>query len=339
MDRSGGGSVSRHLGLDLGGTNIKWAVTERHGDAWSTVAYDQVPTRIDPDPFAVPAGVVAQLGDIASSAASAHGPFASIGVGVPGLYYPATGQTKFLVNVPGPWDGQPVAVPVAATTGLPVALINDARAFGLAELRLGAGRGHRSMIGITMGTGLGGVICLDGAVVQGRDGTAGEIGHQTLDASDDAPWCNCGKRGCLEAFARADRIAEACGTATVGEAFARARAGDAQAMDGLARVARWIGIGLANAITLVTPEIVVIGGGVSAGAYLLLDGIRTTLRERVTTTAVDDIALVTAQLGTWAGAIGAAVHGAERAATVVAVDAADADARIGDVVRARSREG
>ena len=75
------------------------------------------------------------------------------------------------------------------------------------------------MVGLTLGTGVGGVIAIDGRVHQGHDGTAGELGHQTIDP--DGPWCGCGNRGCLEAFARADQIAAACGTATAEEAVAR----------------------------------------------------------------------------------------------------------------------
>ena len=149
----------------------------------------------------------------------------SLGIGVPGLYDPVAGATRFLVNMPGDWAGRPVAAPVAASLGIPVRLINDARAFGLAELRLGAGRGASSMVGLTLGTGVGGVIAVDGRVVLGHDGTAGEVGHQTIDP--DGPPCGCGNNGCLEAFARADRIAAACGTATAEAAVEAARAGDA----------------------------------------------------------------------------------------------------------------
>ena len=145
--------TTRHLGLDLGATNLKWAMVERAGDGWSTVAREQVATRLDVSPAEVPARVVAQLGEVASQAIASCGPALSIGIGVPGLYDPGGGTTRFLVNVPGPWAGQPVAGPVADTTGLPTVLVNDARAFGLAELRLGAGRGATSMIGLTLGTG------------------------------------------------------------------------------------------------------------------------------------------------------------------------------------------
>ncbi len=300
---------TRHLGLDLGATNLKWAMLAHRGGTWTTIAREQVRTRIVDDPDAVPGAVVAQLARVAADAIAAWGPAATVGIGVPGLYDPAGGTTRFLVNVPGPWAGQPVAGPVADAAGVPAWLINDARAFGLAELRLGAGRGASTMIGLTLGTGVGGVIAIDGRVYQGHDGTAGEIGHQTIDP--DGPWCGCGNQGCLEAFARADRIAAACGTATVEEAVARAREGDRQAIEGLVRIARYLGIGIANMIAVISPDRVVIGGGVSAAADLLLGPIRDELRRRVRTTSLDEVEIVTAELGTWAGAIGAAIHGAE----------------------------
>jgi glucokinase len=308
---------ARHLGLDLGATNLKWAVvasTPSSGAdarAWSTVACDQVPTRVHGDPAGVPAAVVAQLIELARAVAADHGPIASIGIGVPGLYDPVSGCTRFLVNVPGPWAGHPVAGPVEQALGIPTALVNDARAFGLAELRLGAGRGASSMVGLTLGTGIGGVIAIDGRVHQGHDGTAGEIGHQTLDP--DGPLCGCGNHGCLEALARADRIAAACGTPTAEAAVRAAQAGDERALAGLAEIGRWLGIGIANMITVISPDRIVIGGGISAAGEVLFGPIRAELERRVRTTALDEVTVLPAELGTWAGAIGAAVHGAEAA--------------------------
>jgi glucokinase len=305
-------SSTRHLGLDLGATNLKWAMLSFDGAGWTTEARDQVPTNVGGDVAGIPARVVAQLANVAAAAIAAHGPAETIGIGVPGLYDPQTGATRFLVNLPGPWAGHRVAGPVGEAIGLPAFLINDARAFGLAELRLGAGRGASSMIGFTLGTGVGGVIAVDGHVVQGHDGTAGELGHQTIEP--DGPWCGCGNRGCLEAFARADQIAAACGTATAEEAVVRARAGDRRALDGLAQVGRYLGIGIASMITVITPDRVVIGGGIAVAADLLLPAIHDELGRRVKTTSLDQVEVVIAELGTWAGAIGAAIHGAEAAA-------------------------
>jgi glucokinase len=304
---SGRQPASRHLGLDLGGTNIKWVVAERHAGDWQALDRDHVATPAEGGPEAV----VARLAEVGAQAVERWPGVATVGIGVPGLYYPQTGETRFLVNVPGDWDRVPMAAVVGGALGLPTHLINDARAFGLAELRLGAGRGASSMVGLTLGTGIGGVIAIDGHVVQGHDGTAGEIGHQTIDP--DGPLCGCGNHGCLEAFARADRLAEACGTDTAEEAFSRARAGDARARDGIARVARYLAIGIGNMITVITPDRVVIGGGVAAGADLLVDPIRAELSRRVHVTSLEKVDIVTAELGVWAGAIGAAVHGAEAA--------------------------
>jgi len=304
--------TARHLGLDLGGTNLKWAVVGHGGDDWGLLASGQVATEAEEGPEAV----VRRIGETGADVMAAWAGIVSAGIGVPGLYDPAAGTVRFLPNLPGEWAGQPVAGPVADRLGVSAFLINDARAFGLAELRLGAGRGASSMVGLTLGTGVGGVIAVDGRVHQGHDGTGGEAGHQTLDP--DGPWCGCGNRGCVEAFARADAIAAACGTATAEEAVARAQAGDARALDGLARVGRYLGIGLANLVVVVSPDVIVLGGGVAAAGDLLFDPIRAELRRRVHITSLDRVTLVAAELGTWAGAIGAAVHGAERAAEVAA---------------------
>ena len=307
---------THHLGVDIGVTNLKWATLEHDGDDWTTLDRDQVATLADEGPDAVIGRTIA----IGRAALDRWPAIATIGVGVPGLYDPSAGTTRFLVNMPGAWADRPVRDPIEAALGLPVALINDARAFGLAELRLGAGRGARSLVGLTLGTGVGGVIAIDGHVHLGHDGTAGEIGHQTIDP--DGPPCNCGNKGCLEAFARADRIAAACGTATAGAAVAAAEAGDARAIDGLATIGRYLGIGIANAVTIVSPDRVIIGGGVAAAGEFLLGPIRDELRRRVRTTSLAEVEVVTAELGTWAGAIGAAVHGAETAAERISTRAA-----------------
>jgi glucokinase len=302
---------TRHLGLDLGATNLKCAVVERVGETWTTLSRDQMPIRLVQDPEAIPAAVVGQMVELAAETVAALGPIASVGVGVPGLYDPATGRTRLIVNIVGPWAGQPVGEPIADATGLPTFLINDARAFGLAELRLGAGRGASSMVGLVLGTGIGGVFAIDGRVHQGHDGTAGEMGHQTIDP--DGPWCGCGNRGCLEAYARADQIAAACGTATAEEAVRAAEAGDPRARAGMTDVGRYLGIGIANMIVVISPDRVILGGGVAQAGELLFAPIRAEIARRVKVTSIEDVAVVPAELGPWAGAIGAALHGAERA--------------------------
>lgn len=306
---------SRHLGLDLGGTNLKWVVVERDGDGWERLDSGSVPTRAGGPGAIVPQLVEVGRAALDGLAAGPHGggpAVTSVGVGVPGLYDPVAGTSRFFPNVPGDWAGVPVAAPIAEGLRLPTRMINDARAFALAESRLGAGRGARTMLGVTLGTGVGGGIVLDGRLLEGLDGTAGEMGHQTIDP--DGPWCGCGNRGCVEAYARADQIVAACGTESVEAAIAAARAGDERASGGLRDVGRYLGIGLANMVTVLTPDRVVIGGGVAAAGDAILAPVRAEIVRRVKTTFFDPEAVVTAELGTWAGAIGAAVHGAEQAA-------------------------
>ena len=317
---------SRHLGLDLGGTNIKWVVAERtpggdataasgatavggaiDGDTWRVVDQGEMPTLAARGPDAV----IERLAGVGAQAIVRAPGAVSVGIGVPGLYNPADGTSRLLINLPGDWMGKPMAEVVSKALRLPTHLINDARAFGLAELRLGAGRGARSMVGLTLGTGVGGVMAVNGRIHQGHDGTAGEFGHQTIDP--DGPWCACGNRGCVEAFARADQIAQTCGTNTAEEAFERARAGDERAIRGINDVGRYLGIGISNMIVGITPDKVVIGGGVAAAFDLLQPPIMAELRRRVHVTTLDPVGVVPAQLGVWAGAIGAAVHGAEAA--------------------------
>lgn len=297
--------TTRHLGLDLGATNVKWVVIERSPDGTETMGRGIVATETDRGP----SGVVEQLAAVGGAALAEVGPVDSTGVGVPGLHDPATGRTRFLPNIPGDWAGVPVVERVGTALGVRTVMINDARAFALAELCLGAGRGAGALLGVVLGTGVGGGFAIDGHVYFGHDGTAGEIGHQTI--IHDGPLCGCGNHGCLEALCRASAISAECGAATVEEAVERARAGDERARSGLARVGRYLGIGVSNAVVLLTPDVVVIGGGSAAAGDLLLDPIRAEMRKRIQVTNVDQVRLVLTQLGQWAGAIGAAIHGAD----------------------------
>ncbi|OLC63784.1 MAG: hypothetical protein AUH69_13535 [Actinobacteria bacterium 13_1_40CM_4_65_12] len=296
--------MSRHLGLDLGGTYVKWVVIEEEGSSPRVLATDRVST----DTSRGERSVVEQLIHLARDSSRDLGPFVSVGVGVPGLYDPVAGTTRFMPNVRGKWAGVPVAAQVEEALGVLARLINDARAFTLAEHRLGAGRGANSMLGITLGTGVGGGLILGGGLYQGHDGTAGEFGHQTI--LPEGPACNCGNRGCLEVLARADAIVAACGQPTVEESVQAARAGDRRAQQGLTDAGSYLGIGVSNVMALLSVDRVVVGGGVAAAGEMLLGPLRAELERRVFITDVSLVDVVCAELGTWAGAIGAALHGA-----------------------------
>lgn len=296
--------TSRHLGLDLGGTNLKWVIVEREGSRPRVLNTGQVAT----DTSHGERSVVQQLIQIARDSSRDLGRIESIGVGVPGLYDPVSGTTRFLPNVPGKWAGVPVAAEVSAALHAPTRLINDARAFALAEHGLGAGRGADAMLGITLGTGVGGGLIIGGILYLGHDGTAGEFGHQTI--LPDGPACTCGNRGCLETLTKADAIVEACGQATVEKSVQAARAGDRRAQQALTDVGRYLGIGVSNVIVLLSVDRVVVGGGVAAAGEMLLEPLRAELRRRVFITDLAAVDVVSAELGVWAGAIGAALHGA-----------------------------
>jgi len=309
-----GGGARTTLGLDLGGSAIKWLVLE--GEA--VVAQGLVPTPLD--------GCDAVVAAMAGLASGVEGVDA-VGVGVPGLF-DAAGRTDLVPNVPGRWDGYPFADRLHAAMGVPVALANDGRAATLAELRLGSGRGARHLIAVTVGTGIGGGIAVNGRVHLGRDGRAGEIGHQFVDAA--GPLCGCGAYGCVEVFASAPAIRAAGARAvwqgvdtvlreravgdppavTVEMVLDAAREGDAHACDIVVRAGRALGIGLANLCNALAPEVIVIGGGVAGGLDVLEPILAATLRERARLGPLPRI--VPATLGPHTGAMGAALWARER---------------------------
>jgi len=264
--------VSRHLGLDLGGTYVKWVVLEDG----QVEARGQTKTRADAGPEAVIERLIAT--------GRKAGPVDTVGIGVPGLFDDATGAVTFLTNVPGEWKGRQLAGPIGDALGAPARLINDARAFALAEWTLGAARGCDTAVFAVVGTGVGGGIVVGGAPHEGRKGRAGELGHQTIDP--DGPLCNCGNRGCVEAFVRA--ALEAKDVRLAG---------------------KMLGIGIGNAIALLAPDRVVVGGGVAATGERLLRPLRKEITRRVKVSVPVDV--VKAELGVLAGAIGAALRGAE----------------------------
>jgi glucokinase len=301
---------SSHLGVDVGGTNLKWVVLQRDEPALHVLDTGQVRT----DTSRGERSVVEQLIGVARDSSQKWTAIESVGVGMPGLYDPVEGTTRFMPNVPGNWAGVPVAAELSATMQVPTRLINDARAFTLAEHQLGAGRGAGSMLGITLGTGVGGGLILGGRLYQGHDGTAGEFGHQTI--LPDGPLCNCGNRGCLEALAKADAIVAICGQPTVEQCVEAAHAGDSKAQQGLIAAGQYLGIGVSNVLVLLSVDRVVVGGGIAAAGEILLEPLRAELRRRVFVTDVNAVEVVGAELGIWAGAIGAALHGAGAAPAV-----------------------
>jgi glucokinase len=291
--------MSLHLGLDLGGTNVKCALLEGE----RVLAQASVPTRSVDGPD----DVLARVGELGRATAAPFGPIASAGLGLPGHFDAAAGTGGLLPNLQGDWLGRPIAGPLEAALGVPVALVNDVRAMTLAELRLGAGRGAEDLVCVALGTGVGGGVAIGGRVHLGL-GHAGEIGHTTV--LPDGPLCGCGNRGCLDRVAAASAIAAAAGRDSVEAAVRAAESGDPRAVAALAEAGRHVGLALAGAIVLLWPQRVVVGGGVAAAGELLLGPLRDEVRRRAQVAPVDAIAIVPAQLGPGAGAIGAALWAA-----------------------------
>lgn len=295
--------TSLHLGLDLGGTNIKVAVMRRDGDEYDVVATDRMPTEAAGGPDVVTANIIE-----AGRAAMEHGEFATAGLGVPGLFDARSGDVLLFPNLPGKWEGFALRDRVEDALGIPTQMINDARAFTLAEGLIGAGKGHPVVVCVTLGTGVGGGLMIDGRLHLGAFGVAGEIGHQTI--VPDGPVCNCGNRGCLEALVRADVVAAAGGRSTVREVFDGVSEGDERCVAAVSEMAEYLGIGLANLVTVLGPDRIVVGGGIAEAGDLVIEPITDAVGRRVTLVPTDEIEIVPATFAANAGAVGAALAGA-----------------------------
>ncbi|HEY4792397.1 MAG TPA: ROK family protein, partial [Actinomycetes bacterium] len=260
--------MTRYLGLDVGGTNCKLAMVAAGGAGRpELVATATIPTGVGD-----PADVLARLAAAAGELMAATGPVAAAGVGLPGLFDEDSGRVVFLPNLPEAWAGREVAGPLAARLGVPVALLNDARAFTLAESRMGAAAGCPTVVCLTLGTGVGGGVVVDGRLRFGPHGRAGEVGHQVIDPA--GPPCGCGNRGCVEAFAAGPALCRLGGQASPEAVFAAAAAGDARAAEAVREVVGRLAVGIANLVTVLWPERVVVGGGVAAAGEGLFGPLR-----------------------------------------------------------------
>jgi glucokinase len=288
------------LGVDLGATNIKMVVVDA-GLEPEVVGTERIPTLGEQGHDAV-------IDRLANAVVERHeraGPFRGVGIGTPGLFAPETGVVEIFTNLPGQWRGVPLRHRMETGTGLPITLINDARAFTLAEGRLGAGNGLPVVACLTLGTGIGGGLMIDGRLFNGATGIAGEIAHQTVLPGGRV--CGCGNAGCAEGLARSDVLAEMAGKSSVEEVFAGLAAGDARCAEAVATAAKYVGIALANVVTVIGPNRIVIGGGIAAAGDAILDPIRDAIKAHVTLVPHESIEVVPASLGSEAGAIGAAL--------------------------------
>lgn len=297
--------MSRHLGLDLGGTNIKVAVLENRNGEFEVLST----ASIDTGAAHGPEGVAGNLIEVGRSTTDT-GEIDTVGLGVPGHFDRDTGEVLLFPNLPGEWIGFPMRDVVAEGLGIETWMINDARAFTLAEGTIGAGAGCSTVACLTLGTGVGGGLMIDGRLHLGAFGVAGEIGHQTV--LPDGPLCGCGNRGCVEALVRADVLTSNAGKRTASEVFEAARHGDNRCIAAVTQMAEFLGIGLANVVTIFGPDRIVVGGGIAEAGDLVLQPIIEAVRRRVTLVPTERVAIVPAVFGRFAGAVGAALSGALR---------------------------
>ena len=300
--------MKRFLGIDLGGTNIKFSVLEVDKATLKEIEKGQVPTEADHGPL----HVTHRIADIVKRLNSEL-KIDSVALAVPGIFDHDSGNILLFPNLPGNWNQFPLVDKLKEWTKKEISLINDARAFCLAESTLGAGRGHRFIACIVLGTGVGGGLVIDGKVHEGTTKGAGEIAHQVV--APDGPVCGCGTRGCLEALTSSAAISALAGTESPEQAYSRAIEGDARAISAFREVGRWLGIGLANVNAVFSPSIFIVGGGVAQAGNLLLDFIRQELHERNNLWPNSNFEVVPAQLSFFAGATGAALKAAAVAGT------------------------
>jgi glucokinase len=290
-------SANRVIGVDLGGTKILAGIVDADGEVHETVERPTVTTS--------QAALLDELAQLVLSLPQDG--IDAVGFGIPSRIDQARGTVLGAVNIP--FRDVPFRDEMQTRLGKPVAMENDASCAAFAEFRFGAGRGTRDFVMLTLGTGVGGGFVLDGRLVLGYHGTAGELGHQVIDCNPGAPQCGCGNTGCLESFVRAAALAGAAGTATAAEAFAADERGDPRAHAAVEQWIDYLAIGLANVVTVLTPDRIVLGGGVATAAARILAPLRERLAAHVHLTDPNHVEIVHAALGVRAGAIGAALRG------------------------------
>jgi glucokinase len=246
----------------------------------------------------------------------------AVGFGVPSLVDARTGIATTTVHLP--LRDVPLRDVMAERLGVPVAVDNDANAALLAEHRHGAARGARTAALLTLGTGIGGGIVVNGELLRGAHGGAGEWGHMVVDV--DGPPCTCGNRGCLEMLVSgtalghgARRAAQELPDSGFGQALRAGREitgmlatelahdGDPVALDVVTTVGRHLGVGLSNVINILNPEVIVVGGGVIAAGELLLEPARRVVAERALAPSRDQVRIVPTRFGDASGMVGAAL--------------------------------
>ena len=311
-----------YIGLDVGGTTFKAGVVTEDG---RIVHKDAMPTGIERPYQEIIADMAALCKKVAADAGIEMSEIKSIGVGVPGLFDNKTGMIPFCTNLG--WHDIPFVAEMKKHLDTPVYGDNDATVAGLAESVAGVSAGIKDSVFLTLGTGVGGGIIIDGKPYSGAHGCGSEIGHMMIKMGGEL--CTCGNYGCFERYASATAIIRearkaiveypessmlaACGgdpeKLNAKIVIDAARAGDEAAKAVFGGYVQALAVGIINIINMLDPEVIVLGGGVSAAGDFLLDAVREAVKPMVFFKTMPYARIELAQLGNDAGIIGAAMLG------------------------------
>lgn len=302
------------VGIDFGGTSVKLGVC-RGGELLTTDA--PIPTAN----FAGPAALIGEMAARVAKLRETYPDIAAIGVGVPGLVDFDRGFVHILTNVPG-WKHVPLKTILGESTGLPVVVENDANAMAYAEFRYGAACGLSNVVALTMGTGIGGGLILNGQLYRGSGCAAGEIGQMSIHFDGKAG--HYGNLGALEKYTgnkeiaehAMQRYAEANVQKSADECTPKHIAEAAQAGDEIARqiwdeIADWLGTSLSSIAWLLNPDAFVIGGGVAQAGDLIFDPLKRKVQSMLSTVVWERLQILPAKYSNEAGIIGNAALAAD----------------------------
>ena len=286
--------------VDIGGTGTKLGIVAEDG---TVVRRATIPTSVAGEPGPLVEGIVAALRPMLDAAAADGNPAAGVGVAVAGFLDRDRGAMVGNANLPA-LCGFPLRQALAERLALECQLEVDSNASTVAEYRFGAGRGAARLLGVTVGTGLGGGVMVDGELLRHTGDCAGDVGHVIVDP--DGRRCPCGARGCLEAMVSASALSERAGGRPPREVVHAAREGEPLALEALAATGRWLGLGLASLSPLFAPDRIVVGGGIAAAGALLLEPTRASYRAHAAPEHRDAVQVVGSSFDGWEGMVGAA---------------------------------
>ena len=292
--------MKRAAAIDIGGTRTKMGIVAEDG---SIVRRATISTSAAGEPTSLVGGIVATLRPMLDAAATDGGAASGIGISVAGFLDRAHTAMIDNANLPA-LCGFPLRHALEDRLALPCYLEGDSNAAVVAEYRHGAGRGSARLLGVTVGTGLGGGVMIDGHLLRYAGECAGDLGHIIVDPSGRR--CTCGAQGCLEAMVCSASLSERANGRHVRDIVKRAQHGEELALHALAETGRWLGLGLASLSPLFLPDRIVVGGGVAAAGDLLLEPVRSSYRTHASPAFRERVQIVGSSFGGWEGIVGAA---------------------------------